>query len=52
MLGHIGHAVQAEVQGTFAAKSNSCRNCDFYRIVLRESGSDFVSSEEIVKLLL
>ena len=39
------------VQGTFATKLNNCLVCEFYQLVRKEEGSQFVPSTEILKLL-
>ncbi|OGQ89924.1 MAG: hypothetical protein A2289_09255 [Deltaproteobacteria bacterium RIFOXYA12_FULL_58_15] len=37
----VGTLCKSAVQGTFAAKINSCLDCDFYHAVRREEGTGF-----------
>lgn len=37
-----------KVQGTFSAKLANCMDCDFYKLVVRESGKSRMDSMEIL----
>jgi hypothetical protein len=36
------------VQGTYATKLGNCMQCEFYQLVQREEGADYVSGREII----
>jgi hypothetical protein len=40
-----------EVSGTAARKIESCKECDFYKLVLREEGETVVSSTSLIRRL-
>ena len=40
-----------EVQGTFADKIGNCKDCDFYKLVLRENLEDFIHIAALVRML-
>ena len=46
-----GTYCQGETQGTFAQKYKSCEACDFYQLVRREEGPDFIYSIMLLKRL-
>ncbi len=39
-----GTLCKGEVQGTFAHKYKNCESCDFYQLVRREEGPNFIYS--------
>ena len=39
------------IQGTFAQKFSSCRECDFYQMVLEEETQNFITAHKLVALL-
>ncbi len=39
------------VQGTFAMKLGNCLKCDFYKLVMKEEGSEHQKSKDILKKL-
>ncbi len=46
-----GTLCEDKVQGSFAGKFNTCRECDFYQAVRKEQGTDFcLSATILVKL--
>ncbi len=46
-----GTLCEDKVQGSFAGKFNTCKECDFYHIVRKEQGTDFcLSATILVKL--
>lgn len=47
-----GTFCEGEVQGTFAIKRENCRDCDFYKLVQKDQGSDFKDVREIRRALL
>ena len=40
-----------KVQGTFSAKLSSCLQCEFFKLVVKEEGTDFVEVDEILAKL-
>lgn len=40
-----------KIYGTFAEKMDSCVNCDFYQLVLKEEGLDYHSTREITDMM-
>lgn len=40
-----------KVQGSFATKLGNCLNCDFYKIVLQEEGTNFQTASMILKTI-
>lgn len=46
-----GTLCQGATQGTFAQKFKSCEACDFYQLVRREEGPNFVYSVLLMKRL-
>lgn len=40
-----------EVAGTAARKLGSCKECDFYQLVLREEGTDLVPTVSLIRKL-
>lgn len=47
----VGTLCGGKVQGEFASKLGNCLNCDFYQLVIREEGKNFVYIEEVLKKL-
>ncbi len=47
-----GTFCQGQVQGTFAQKFKNCEKCDFYQMVRKEEGPDFVLSAVLLPKLL
>jgi len=39
------------VQGSFASKNKTCYLCEFYQLVKREEGEDFIHAKEILSLM-
>ena len=39
-----GTFCKGEIQGTFALKARNCLECDFYRAVVKEEGSNFTAT--------
>ncbi len=39
------------VQGTFAKKLGDCQKCKFYKLVIKEEGSEYQTAEDILKKL-
>jgi hypothetical protein len=39
-----------KIQGTYAAKSKNCLECDFYAVVKKEEGYDFLSAMKLFKM--
>ena len=39
------------IQGAFAAKVGNCMSCEFYRLVVREEGNDYVGVTAILAKL-
>lgn len=37
-----------QVQGTFAAKAKNCMSCDFYKMVVKEEGSNFEATQKLL----
>jgi len=46
-----GTLCKGERQGTFAMKIANCMNCDFYKQVHAEAGSDAAKATSILKLI-
>lgn len=46
-----GTLCQGRAQGTFAQKHIGCTNCDFYQLVEREEGADYLLSTVLLKRL-
>lgn len=46
-----GTLCKGEVQGTYAQKEHNCLACDFYLLVRKEEGKDFLLSGEVLKKL-
>ncbi len=46
-----GTFCEGEVQGTFAQKFKSCKECNFYRIVYEEEIQDFVLIRDLMERL-
>jgi len=46
-----GSLCDGKMQGSFVSKFHNCRQCEFYKQVKREEGSDFQLSKELLKLL-
>lgn len=46
-----GTFCEGKVQGTFAQKYQDCTQCDFFRQVMMEEGSDYQTSLVILKKL-
>jgi len=44
-----GTLCKGEVQGTFAQKYKNCERCDFYQLVRKEEGPNFVLSLLLLK---
>lgn len=44
-----GTLCQGQVQGTFAQKYKNCEACDFYQLVRKEEGPDFIYSVVLLK---
>ena len=40
-----------KVQGTFSQKVLDCMVCDFYRMVMKEEGTNFTKPDKILELL-
>jgi len=49
--GIAGTFCGGEVQGSFAAKLETCMACDFYRLVREEEGAGFAHSPQICSCL-
>ena len=49
--GIAGSFCGGKVQGSFAAKVETCLECDFYRLVREEEGADFAHSHQICSCL-
>jgi hypothetical protein len=49
--GIAGTFCGGEVQGSFAAKLNTCLECEFYRLVRKEEGARFAHSHQICSCL-
>lgn len=41
-----------KLQGTYAAKSKNCLECDFYIAVRKEEGRDFLTAMQLLKMSL
>jgi hypothetical protein len=46
-----GTMCEGQVQGTFAQKYKNCGVCDFYKSVLKEEGSYFEMTINLLKLV-
>ena len=46
-----GTFCEGEVQGTFAQKISSCKDCNFYRVVYEEELHDFVLIRDLMERL-
>ena len=44
-----GTLCEGEAQGSFAKKHKNCTTCDFYMLVEREEGTDFLLSTVLLK---
>ncbi len=44
-----GTICHGEVQGTFAVKLNTCFKCDFYNLVKREEGGNFLDEVAVLE---
>jgi len=44
-----GTLCKGQVQGTFAQKEKNCLACDFYLLVRKEEGKDFLLSGEVLR---
>lgn len=47
-----GTFCEGEVQGTFANKLDTCKQCNFYKLVQRDQGRDFKNVREIRRYLM
>ena len=43
-----GTFCQGEVKGTYAAKISSCVDCDFFKLVQKEQGGNFMGARELL----
>jgi hypothetical protein len=46
-----GSLCGGKVQGTYATKLGNCMQCEFYQLVQREEGANYVSGQEILARL-
>ncbi len=46
-----GTFCRGQVQGEHAVKMHNCANCDFYTLVKKEEGSDFLMSTALLRKL-
>ncbi|MBI4823564.1 MAG: hypothetical protein HY805_04960 [Nitrospirae bacterium] len=47
-----GTFCKGEVQGTFAKKFGDCLKCDFFQLVRKEQGYQFIISTGLIKILM
>lgn len=40
-----------KVQGSFAQKANNCMECEFYKLVKNEEGTNYVGTKELLRKL-
>ena len=47
----VGTFCNGKVQGTFAAKIDSCQKCEFFELVQSEEGFNYVSTSKILPII-